>query len=128
MTKKQNADIANNNVPDGLLPDDSVTGRSRRNVGDRKTETYNIPPDGLMLKGSVTGRSRRNVGDKKTELVTYKICAGNMFYFVKDWAPKDYLSVGQSVELPIYVKSFHKDGHAMIDYTICSHSVSSEEF
>ena len=157
MTKKQNADIANNNAPDGLLPDDSVTGRSRRNVGDKKTETNNIPPDGLMLKdsvttrsrrivrdkktytnnnspdglmlkGSVTGRSRRNVGDKKTELVTYKICAGNMFYFVKDWAPKDYLSVGQSVELPIYVKSFHKDGHAMIDYTICGYSVSSEEF
>jgi hypothetical protein len=94
---------------------------------DDKTMNNNSP-DGLLLKGSVTGRSRRNVGDKKIELVTYKIFAGNKIYFVKDWAPKDYLSVGDSVELPIYIKSFQKDGHVMIDYTISGYSVSAEEF
>jgi len=95
---------------------------------DVNTTTINSTPDGLLLKGSVTGRSKRNVGDKKIELVTYKIFAGNKIYFVKDWAPKDYLTVGQTVELPIYVKSFQKDGHVMIDYIICDFSVSSEEF
>lgn len=88
----------------------------------------NCTPDGLLLKGSVTGRTRRNVGDKKIELVTYKIFAGNKIYFVKDWAPNDYLSVGQSVELPIYIKSFQKDGHVLLDYTICTYSLSAEEF
>ena len=91
--------------------------------------TNHTSPDGLLLKGSVTGRSRRNVGDKKIELVTYKIFAGNKIYFVKDWAPKDYLAVGDSVELPVYIKSFQKqDGHVSLDYTICSYSVSAEEF
>ena len=85
-------------------------------------------PDGLLLKGSVTGRTKRNVGDKKIELVTYKIFADNKIFFVKDWAPKNYLSVGESVELPIYVKPFQKDGHVIIDYTISSYSVSAEEF
>ena len=117
---------SNTVTTDGLPPKSPVTGRSRRNVVDYKTESNNFSLDGLLLKGSVTGRSRRNVGDNKIELVTYKICAGNNIYFVKDWAPKDYLSVGQLVELPIYVKSFHKDGHVMLDYTICSYS--PEEF
>ena len=93
-----------------------------------KAITINNTPDGLLLKGSVTGRSKRNVGVKNTELVTYKIVAGNKIYFVKDWAPKDYLAVGQIVELPIYVKSFQMDGRLMIDYTICNFSVSAEEF
>jgi len=130
MTKKQeaNTNSTDNNASDALSLKESVTGRPKRNVGNMKTETYNITPDGLLLKGSVTGRSRRNVGDKNIELVTYKICAGNNFYFVKDWAPKDYFSVGQSVEIPIYVKSFQKDGRVMIDYTICGYSISAEQF
>jgi hypothetical protein len=85
-------------------------------------------PGGLLLKGSVTGRSRRNVGDKKIELVTYKIFAGDRVYFVKDWAPKDYLSIGQTVELPVYIKSYQKDGHVIIDYTVCDYSSLAEAF
>ena len=96
-------------------------------ITDCKT-TINTAPDGLLIKGSVTGRSKRNVGDKETELVTYKIFAGDKIYFVKDWAPKDYLSVGDSVELPIYIKSFQKqNGHVMLDYTMCSYSGSADE-
>ena len=128
MTKKQ--EITTNstdiNVPVTLSRKESITGRPKRNVADKKTEINNITPDGLLLKGSVSGRSRRNVGDNKIELVTYKICAGNNFYFVKDWAPTDYFSLGQSVELPIYVKPFQKNGHVMIDYTICTASVSEQ--
>ena len=84
--------------------------------------------EGLVLRGSVAGRSRRNVGDKKTELVTYKINAGTNMYFVKDWAPKQYYPVGEFVELPINIKSFQKDGRVLIDYTICGFSASGEEF
>jgi len=117
---------SNNDTSDALLPKGPVASRSQRNVEDKKINIFNNTPDGLLLKGSITGRSRRNVGDKNIELVTYKICAGNNFYFVKDWAPKDYLSVGQSVQLPIYIKSFQKDGRVLIDYTVCS--ASAEEF
>ena len=84
--------------------------------------------EGLVIKGSVTGRTRRIVGDKKTELVTYKIHAGPNMYFVKDWAPKEYYPVGGFVELPINIKSFQKDGRVMIDYTICGPATSGEEF
>jgi len=128
MTKKQeaNTNTTDNNAPVPLPLKESITDRSKRNTANKKTESINITPDGLLLKGSVSGRSRRNVGANKIELITYKICAGNSFYFVKDWAPKEYFSLGQSVELPIYVKPFQKDGHVMIDYTICGSSFSEQ--
>ena len=84
--------------------------------------------EGLLIKGSVAGRSRRIVGDKKIELVTYKIFAGNKVFFVKDWAPNNYLTVGEPVELPISIKPFQRNGHISVDYTICDSSVSGEEF
>ena len=98
---------------------------------DAKTTTCSMPSntlDGLLLKGSVTGRSKRTVGEKKIELVTYKIFAGNKIYFVKDWAPNNYLTVGQVVELPIYIKTYQKDGHVVLDYTISNYSFPAEEF
>ena len=84
--------------------------------------------EGLILKGSVAGRKRRNVGAKNTELVTYKILADGNAYFVKDWAPKDYLSVGASVELPITVKTHQSNGHVIIDYTVSSTANSGDDF
>ena len=87
-----------------------------------------IVSEGVVLRGSVIGRSKRIVGDKKTELVTYKIYAGTNIYFVKDWAPKDYLTVGDNVELSISIKPFQKDGRVMIDYTICGAETYNYEF
>jgi len=84
--------------------------------------------EGLLIKGSVAGRSRRIVGDKEVELITYKIFAGNKVFFVKDWAPENYFSVGQTVELPVSIKPFQKNGHVSVDYTICGCMVSGEEF
>lgn len=88
------------------------------------TDTY----EGLLMKGTVAGRSRKNVGDKEIELVTYKIFAGNQVFFVKNWAPETYFSVGQAVELPVSIKPFQKNGHVSVDYTICGCPVSGEEF
>jgi hypothetical protein len=84
--------------------------------------------EGLFVKGSVAGRTRRNVGEKNIELVTYKIFAGGKIFFIKDWAPKDYLPVGKSVELPISIKSHLSKGHVLIDYTICNDTVFGDEF
>ena len=84
--------------------------------------------EGLFLKGSVAGRKKRIVGAKNIELVTYKIFADGKTYFVKDWTPKDYLTVGAPVELPISVKSYQNNGQIMIDYTIYSSSNAGEDF
>jgi hypothetical protein len=84
--------------------------------------------DGLLMKGSVAGRARRVVGDKKIELITYKILAGTKVYFVKDWVPNSYFSVGETVELPISIKPFQKNGHISLDYTIRASMLSGEEF
>jgi len=84
--------------------------------------------EGLLIRGSVTGRTRRNVGAKNIELVTYRISAGENIYFVKDWAPKEYLTVGKTVELPICAKTHQNNGHALIDYTISNSSTFGEEF
>jgi uncharacterized protein YpmS len=126
MTKKDDK-ITINNVS---KKDDKITINNVSKKDDKITinNVLSNVHDGLLLIGSVTGRTKRYVGDKSTELVTYKIFAGNKIYFVKDWSPKEYLSVGESVELPIYVKPFQKDGHIMLDYTISSFSVSAVEF
>lgn len=88
----------------------------------------NSTVEGLFIKGSVAGRTRRNVGEKNIELVTYKISAGGNIYFIKDWAPKDYLTVGKSVELPVSVKTHQNNGRAIVDFTITSNNVFGEEF
>lgn len=87
-----------------------------------------VAVDGLIIKGSVTGRTRRIVGDKNIELITYKIAAGDNIYFVKDWAPKDYFPVGKFIELPITIKSYQTNGRVRIDFTICNNSSLGEEF
>jgi len=84
--------------------------------------------DGLIIRGAVAGRTKRAVGDKHIELITYKIVAGGNIFFVKDWAPKNYLPVGHFVELPITIKSYQTNGHVRIDYTICHNSYIGEEF
>ena len=93
----------------------------------KKTTNINIV-EGLILKGSVAGRKKRNVGAKNIELVTYKIFADGKAYFVKDWAPKDYFTIGSPVELPITVKAHQNNGQTMIDYTISNNSYSGEDF
>ena len=84
--------------------------------------------EGLIIRGSVTGRTRRIVGDKNIELITYKILAGENIFFIKDWAPKDYFEIGKSVELPISVKHYQINGRVRIDYTISNNSIFGEEF
>jgi len=93
----------------------------------KKTPTINAV-EGLILKGSVAGRKKRNVGAKNIELVTYKIFADGKAYFVKDWAPKDYLTVGSLVELPIDVKAHQNNGQTMIDFTICTNTNFGDDF
>jgi len=93
----------------------------------KKTPSINVV-EGLFLKGSVAGRKKRIVGAKNIELVTYKIFADGKAYFVKDWAPKDYLTVGSLVELPIFVKAYQNNGQTMIDYTIYTNTNSGEDF
>jgi len=97
-------------------------------VKDGKTVTSNNTSEGLVLRGSVLGRSKRLVGEKKMELVTYKIFAGTNVFFVKDWMPNDYYTVGEIVELPIFIKSYQKDGRIMTDFTISNSRASGEEF
>ena len=84
--------------------------------------------EGLIMKGTVTGRSRRFVGEKNLELVTYKILAGEKIFFIKEWTPKEYFSVGEAVALPINIKSYQKNGHVMIDYTIINNLTFGDEF
>jgi len=97
-----------------------------KNNSNNTTIVSNV--EGLILKGSVAGRKKRNVGAKNIELVTYKIFADGKAYFVKDWAPKDYLSVGSPVELPITVKSHQNNGQVLIDYTVCTNSNFGDDF
>jgi len=84
--------------------------------------------EGLIVKGTIAGRSRRILGEKNLELVTYKVLAGDKVFFVKNWTPSDYFTVGEPVTLPIIIKTYQKNGHVMIDYTINSDTIYGEEF
>jgi hypothetical protein len=85
---------------------------------------------GLCVKGLVAGRQRRNVGERKVELAAYTIKSKLAEYHVKDWAPSEYLKVGEKVELPVAVKAFpQKGGQCGLEFTILrGRSSFGEEF
>ncbi len=64
---------------------------------------------GLSLSGTVTDRVRRMVphNNPNTEIVTYTIQdSGNRKFYVDDYSPNGYHSIGDIVSLPIYVKAY----------------------
>jgi len=78
--------------------------------------------EGLLLRGTVTGRSRRVVGEKMVELVTYKVATnrdGNHEMFLKEWdSGGKYFSIGEAICVPIMIKTYVKDGRTLLDYTL----------
>lgn len=86
---------------------------------------------GLLLRGAVTGRTRRAVGkDKLFTVVTYRISDGSSDFFVDEWNPTEYYTIGEIVCLPIYVKMYSRNGINRLNYVIKSDSATmmGEEF
>jgi hypothetical protein len=89
--------------------------------------------EGLLLCGTVVSRARRTVGEKMMELITYKISTnreGNREIYLKEWGSGGkYLTVGEVICVPVTVKSYVKDGRALLDYTLYKGShMMGEEF
>ncbi|SDF83802.1 hypothetical protein SAMN05660235_02902 [Sporolituus thermophilus DSM 23256] len=74
---------------------------------------------GLMIRGTVTGRTRRLVGkDKTNTVVTYRINDGSSDYFVDEWNPSEYYTVGEIVCLPVYVKIYSHNSINRLNYVV----------
>lgn len=72
---------------------------------------------GLFIRGIVEGRTKRLVGDKNKEVVKYKLKAGEKTFFIDAWSPEQYLSVGDDVEIPVYVNTYtNKKGLTSINF------------
>lgn len=66
---------------------------------------------GLTISGTVKERRRRRVpaDNPQHEFVTYSLIDEyNTLYFVDDFHPDKYYEIGQSVMLPVYVKTYLK--------------------
>ena len=75
--------------------------------------------DGIYLKGTCVGRTRRMVGENGSkELITYKIQTQDNLFYVKDWeADGNYLSVGETVEIPLKIQPYTSKGTTRVDFT-----------
>lgn len=89
---------------------------------------------GLLVRGTVKGRTRRQVplDNPTTEIVTYTVSDENDHrYYVDDFAPSTYYSVGESIESNVYVKPYRKR-NGSLSYTLCIqkdyHSMKGEAF
>jgi hypothetical protein len=81
-----------------------------------KMETIN---EGLFLKGTVTGRSKRYVGENNKELVTYQVLSNAKDVYLKQWEPKDnYFSVGEVIDAPVFVKGYEREGRVYTDIVL----------
>lgn len=77
---------------------------------------------GLTISGTVKERRRRRVpaDNPQHEIVTYSLIDEyNTLYFVDDFHPDKYYEIGQSVMLPVYVKTYLKR-NSQPAYTICT--------
>jgi len=83
---------------------------------------------GLFIFGTVTGRSKRFVGENKIEVVTYRIYDGSATYLVDHWKPDSYLSLGCDVSLPVTVKPYVKNTKVYLSYAVRSNKHLGEEF
>ena len=78
---------------------------------------------GICISGVVSGRTKRFIGENKTELITYKIQAGNKDYYIKDWKPDGvYYKVGDTINMPITIRIYTKNGQSSLDYSILKES------
>lgn len=89
---------------------------------------------GLLIRGTVKERTRRNVpfDNPTTEIVTYTISDENdRRYYVDDFAPSSYYSIGEKIENIVYVRPYRKR-NGDLSYTLCIqkdyHSVKGESF
>ena len=63
---------------------------------------------GLFLVGEVSDRVKKNITTHgvDVEVVTYTIsCNDRQRYYVDDFDPEKYFSVGENVSIPVYVKA-----------------------
>ena len=66
---------------------------------------------GLFLIGEVSDRVKKNITTHgvDVEVVTYTIsCNDRQRYYVDDFDPEKYFSVGEKVSIPVYVKAYKK--------------------
>ena len=68
-------------------------------------------PFGIMLSGTIIERTRRHVpkDNPTTEIVTYTVSDGyERKYFVDDFSPSEYHSLGEYISVPVYIKPYMK--------------------
>ena len=89
---------------------------------------------GLLIRGTVKERTRRHVpfDNPTTEIVTYTISDENdRRYYIDDFAPSTYYSIGENVENNVYVRPYRKR-NGDLSYTLCIqkdyHSIKGESF
>ena len=74
---------------------------------------------GLRLSGTIEARVKRLVpkDNPKTESVTYTVNDENgNTYYLQDYSPESYFEVGESIDVPVYIKPYV--GNKGIAYTI----------
>ena len=77
---------------------------------------------GLYIFGHVIDRTRRTIKTRNggsAEIVTYTIQDINgRRYFVDEYTPEEYYELGESVEVPVYVKTYKKSS-GDVGYSFC---------
>lgn len=77
---------------------------------------------GLYVFGQVIDRTRRTIKTRNggsAEIVTYSIQDNNgRRYFVDEYTPEEYYELGETVEVPVYVKTFKKN-NGDVGYSLC---------
>ena len=86
---------------------------------------------GLLIRGTIMGRTKRTIGkDIERIVVIYRINDGNADFFVDEWSPTEFYSIGELVCLPVYVKIYSRNGVNQLNYVVKSNSavMAGEEF
>ena len=92
---------------------DGVTDASGSTLpgGTPENATGSENGHGLFLAGEVSDRVKKSVTAQgvEVEVVTYSItCRDGQRHYVDDFDPEKYYNIGETVCLPVYVKTYRK--------------------
>ena len=76
------------------------------------TENTNII-EGLSLTGTVSQRSKKFIGEERMEVVTYLVTAGNSYYFLDEFMPQNYYSIGDKISVPVNCRPFARKNNRL---------------
>lgn len=85
---------------------------------------------GIFMRGVIIDRWKEQCDGKngRYEHVRYLVNCGGQIFRLHDYDPKEYLDVGEEIDMPVRVGSFQSQNGIVVTYTVAKDGESASRF